>query len=144
MWLSVNHTVFSQHDIARFLVIFGSRQRMLIFSAVLALRIFRTFKPILNQMMIYLLWVCQMPMEHSVNIFQGLLNWTCKRDVKHNFFAVDWEQHFRVIDIWCGITWGTISSSADHRPLQKRERTGKEYGCFLFAWKTNMFKWKIN
>ena len=31
-----------------------------------------------------------------------------------------------------------------HRPLQKRERTGKEYGCFPFVWKTNIFKWKIN
>ena len=31
-----------------------------------------------------------------------------------------------------------------NRPLQKRERTGKEYGCFPFAWKTKMFKWKIN
>ena len=31
-----------------------------------------------------------------------------------------------------------------HRPLQKRERTGKEYGCFPFVWKIKMFKWKIN
>ena len=35
-------------------------------------------------------------------------------------------------------------SSRIHRPLQKHERTGKEYGCFLFVWKTKMFKWKIN
>ena len=32
----------------------------------------------------------------------------------------------------------------DNRPLQKRERTGKEYGCFPFVWKTKIFKWKIN
>ena len=32
----------------------------------------------------------------------------------------------------------------ENRPLQKRERTGKEYGCFLFVWKTKIFKWKIN
>ena len=31
-----------------------------------------------------------------------------------------------------------------HRPLQKRERTGKDYGCFPFLWKTEIFKWKIN
>ena len=31
-----------------------------------------------------------------------------------------------------------------HRPLQKRERTGKEHGCFQFVWKTKIFKWKIN
>ena len=31
-----------------------------------------------------------------------------------------------------------------YRPLQKRERTGKEYGCFPFVWKTKIFKWKIN
>ena len=31
-----------------------------------------------------------------------------------------------------------------NRPLQKRERTGKEYGCFPFVWKTKIFKWKIN
>ena len=31
-----------------------------------------------------------------------------------------------------------------HRPLQKRERAGKEYGCFPFVWKTKIFKWKIN
>ena len=31
-----------------------------------------------------------------------------------------------------------------HRPLQKRERTGKEFGCFPFVWKTKTFKWKIN
>ena len=29
-------------------------------------------------------------------------------------------------------------------PLQKRERAGKEYGCFPFVWKTKIFKWKIN
>ena len=27
-----------------------------------------------------------------------------------------------------------------HKPLQKRERTGKEYGCFPFVWKTEIFK----
>ena len=31
-----------------------------------------------------------------------------------------------------------------YRQLQKRERTGKEYGCFPFVWKTKIFKWKIN
>ena len=31
-----------------------------------------------------------------------------------------------------------------HRPLQKRERTGKEYCCFPFVWKTKTFKWNIN
>ena len=31
-----------------------------------------------------------------------------------------------------------------NRPLQKRERTGKEYGCFPFVWKTKILKWKIN
>ena len=31
-----------------------------------------------------------------------------------------------------------------HRPLQKRERTGKKYDCFPFFWKTKIFKWKIN
>ena len=31
-----------------------------------------------------------------------------------------------------------------NRPLQKRERTAKEYGCFRFVWKTKTFKWKIN
>ena len=31
-----------------------------------------------------------------------------------------------------------------HRPFQKRERTGKEYGCFPFVWKTKIFKWKVN
>ena len=31
-----------------------------------------------------------------------------------------------------------------HRPLSKRERTGKEYGCFPFVSKTKIFKWKIN
>ena len=31
-----------------------------------------------------------------------------------------------------------------NRPLQKRERTGKEYGCFPFVWKTKIFKWKVN
>ena len=31
-----------------------------------------------------------------------------------------------------------------NRPLQKRERTGKEYACFPFVWKTKIFKWKIN
>ena len=38
--------------------------------------------------------------------------------------------------------WGHIYTS--HRPLQKRERTGKEYGSFPFVWKTEIFKWKIN
>ena len=60
---------------------------------------------------------------------------------------------------WCSFvisrTWGipeTLSlimtlepnSQNYHRPLQKRERTGKEYGCFPFVWKTKIFKWKIN
>ena len=27
----------------------------------------------------------------------------------------------------------------DHRPLQKRERIGKKYGCFPFVWKTKIF-----
>ena len=31
-----------------------------------------------------------------------------------------------------------------NRPLQKRERTGKEYCCFPFVWQTKIFKWKIN
>ena len=31
-----------------------------------------------------------------------------------------------------------------HRPLQKREKTGKEYDCFPFVWKTKIFKWKID
>ena len=31
-----------------------------------------------------------------------------------------------------------------YRPLQKRERAGKEYGCFPFVWKTKILKWKIN
>ena len=31
-----------------------------------------------------------------------------------------------------------------YRPLQKRERTGKEYGCFPFVWKTKTFKRKID
>ena len=30
-----------------------------------------------------------------------------------------------------------------YRPLHRRERTGKEYGCFPFVWKTKIFKWKI-
>ena len=28
-----------------------------------------------------------------------------------------------------------------NRPLQKRERTGKEYGCFKKKKKSNIFKW---
>ena len=31
-----------------------------------------------------------------------------------------------------------------NRLLQKRERTGKEYGCFPVFWKTRIFKWKNN
>ena len=31
-----------------------------------------------------------------------------------------------------------------HNPLRKRERTGKEYGCFRFGRKTKMLKWRIN
>ena len=30
------------------------------------------------------------------------------------------------------------------RQLQKREKTGEEYGRFPFVWKTKIFKWKIN
>ena len=37
-----------------------------------------------------------------------------------------------------------IDSSWMHRPLQKRERTGKEHGCFPFVWKTEILNWKIN
>ena len=45
--------------------------------------------------------------------------------------------------LWWG--WGgRISEGQYNRQLQKRERTGKEYGCFPFAWKTKIFKWKIN
>ena len=31
-----------------------------------------------------------------------------------------------------------------YSPLQKHERTWKEYGCFPFVWKTKLLKWKIN
>ena len=32
---------------------------------------------------------------------------------------------------------------ARNRPLQKRERTGKEYGCCPFVWKTDIFKGEL-
>ena len=40
-------------------------------------------------------------------------------------------------------TWALIfflkTTRKLHRQLQKRERTGKEYGCFLFVSKTKIF-----
>ena len=33
-----------------------------------------------------------------------------------------------------------LMAKQGNRPLQKCERTGKEYGCFPFAWKTKMLK----
>ena len=34
--------------------------------------------------------------------------------------------------------------SRSNSPLQKCEKTGEEYGCFPFVWKTKIFKLKIN
>ena len=52
------------------------------------------------------------------------------------------------INFQAGVTKGVPNSrfeeSIKYRSLQKRERTGKEYGCFPFVWKTKIFKWKIN
>ena len=49
-------------------------------------------------------------------------------------------------DFMVGGRTSSLGSSPgwNHRPLQKRERTGKEYGCFPFVWKTKILKWKIN
>ena len=45
----------------------------------------------------------------------------------------------------CQSVIGIIAFKCLHnRSLQKREKTGKEYGCFPFVWKTKIFKWKIN
>ena len=46
----------------------------------------------------------------------------------------------RAIEKDLSLVTGFTEVSLHHRPLQKRERTGKEYGCFPFVWKTKIFK----
>ena len=52
--------------------------------------------------------------------------------------------NLRAIEKDLSLVNGFTKFGLHHRPLQKRERTGKEYGCFPFVRKTKIFKWKVN
>ena len=54
------------------------------------------------------------------------------------------EEMLLVFSLYSFSVLSTPTIWARHSPLQKCERTGKEYGCFPFVWKTKIFKWKIN
>ena len=54
--------------------------------------------------------------------------------------AAFWEELGRLI--WRGRSIRRPLLFWVHRPLQKCERAGKEYGCFPFVWKTKVFKMK--
>ena len=64
------------------------------------------------------------------------------RSLNRSWFILEWKACFslRAIEKDFSLVTGFTKVSLHHRPLEKRERTGKEYGCFPFVWKTKIFK----